>query len=456
MFYTNNERIMLKRHIHIIISLILLALTACTPDWKSELEPVPSGHGMDAGLRPGRDVSEDTRKVMLLYSAGYNSLSRFLQSDIEELCEGWIPKNRRSDDVILVYSHLTSRSGDYNTRTSPVLFRLYCNEADETIRDTLVVYGDNTISSSASQLSEVLSYIKEAFPAKSYGMVFSSHATGYLPSGFYAQPDKYQFNPATSYSLDIKKGWSASPVPYVEMVQDPGLPAVKSIGQDVFNSLSYEITLQDFADAIPMKMDYILFDACLMGGIEVAYELADKCDKVGFSQAEVLAEGFNYSTLASHLLGNKTKADPTSVCKDYFDQYINQEGVYQSATISLVDCKRLEPLAETCKVLFEKYSSSIRSISPRNVQRFYRSSHHWFYDLESILENAGITDTELQQLKDAINGCIIYKGATPGFMNEFEINTFCGFSMYLPSHGNSELDKFYKTLAWNSATGLVK
>ena len=50
----------------------------------------------------------------------------------------------------------------------------------------------------------------------------------------------------------------------------------------------------------------------------------------------------------------------------------------------------------------------------------------------------------------------MYKGATPKFMNEFTINTFSGLSMYLPSHGNRELDKFYKTLKWNKATGLVK
>ena len=45
------------------------------------------------------------------------------------------------------------------------------------------------------------------------------------------------------------------------------------------------------------KTDILGFDACLMGGIEVAYELAGKCDRLGFSQAEVLAEGFNYKTL---------------------------------------------------------------------------------------------------------------------------------------------------------------
>ena len=92
----------------------------------------------------------------------------------------------------------------------------------------------------------------------------------------------------------------------------------------------------------------------------------------------------------------------------------------------------------------------------QNVQRFYRSSKHWFYDLQSILEKAGITNSEKDALIEALDGCVLYKGATPSFMNEFYINTFSGFSMYLPSHGHSELDKYYRTLKWNQATGLVK
>lgn len=446
---------MLRKHLHILLMLVV-TFAACTPDWKEEMFPYPVGSSYAPEPKPDRTINTDTRKVMLLYSAGYNSLSSYLRSDIEELCEGWLPKDRRSDDVVLVYSHLTDRQGNYKTKTNPTLVRLCWNESSEVIRDTLVVYDENVISASAEQLSEVLTFIKDEFPARGYGMVFSSHATGYLPSGFYAKPDKYTFEPSIAFTPGRKKGWSLSPVPYVEPEHEPGMPAVKSIGQDVVGNVSYEITLQDFADAIPMKLDYLLLDACLMGGVEVAYELAEKCDIVGFSQAEVLAEGFNYATLTTHLLGNKPKSDPAGVCKDYFEQYINQSGIYQSATISLADCRSLEPLAALCKDLFEKYSDKIHKLSPGKVQRFYRSSHHWFYDLESILVEAGISDGELQQLHDALDACIIYKGATPNFMNEFAINTFSGLSMYLPSHGHSELDKFYKTLKWNKATGLVK
>ena len=62
----------------------------------------------------------------------------------------------------------------------------------------------------------------------------------------------------------------------------------------------------------------------------------------------------------------------------------------------------------------------------------------------------------MTRLREAIDGCIIYKGWTPSFLNEFDIRTFSGFSMYLPCDGGAELDKFYKTLKWNQATALVE
>lgn len=448
-----------RRSIHIIYMVIavifMTAISSCSPDWREDMLPEISPASPQIGS--DRLVNTDARKVMLLYSAGFNSISTYLADDIEDLCTGWLPKPQRSDDAILVYSHQPVAPKKYTEKTSPVLFRLYAAPDGSAVKDTLVVYEPGTISSSAEQFHEVLSYVKDHFPAKSYGLVFSSHATGYLPRGFYSDTGSYIFSEGKMYSQGKRTGWSAVPVPYVEQEQDPDLPAVKSVGQDVeTGTLSYEMDIRDFAEAIPMKLDYILFDACLMGGIEVAYELAGKCGKVGFSQAEVLAEGFDYKTLASHLLGGKTSSDPLSVCEDYFIQYDEQTGVYRSATISLVDCNRLEDLKDVCKELFEKYHSKIYSLPEGQVQRYYRSSHHWFYDLQSILERSGITADENARLAEALDKCILYKGATPSFLGEFAIDTFSGFSMYLPSNGHNELSKYYRTLKWNKATGLVK
>lgn len=449
---------MLIKRIHILLSAIVFmaaAAVSCTPEWVFEMTPYPGSVQPEESLTD-RIPGKDTRKVLLLYSAGFNSISSYLKEDIEDLGQGWLPGRQRSNDVVLVYSHQTETRGQYKAKTEPALFRMYSLSDGTVVRDTLVVYEKGTISSSATQLNNVLTYVKENFPAKSYGMIFSSHATGYLPEGFYADPGSYHFRESMRRTWGIHGSGRPVPVPYVEQEQTPGLPAVKSIGQDVDGELSYEIDIKDFAEAIPMKLDYLLFDACLMGGVEVAYELAGKCDRLGFSQAEVLAEGFNYKTISTHLLGEKAESDPMSVCKDYFTQYDVQEGVYRSATISLIDCNNLEPLAETCSRLFEKYEDNMNVIRSSNVQRYYRGSKHWFYDLESILVNAGISESELQELHAALNECVQYKGATPNFMNEFPIHTFSGFSMYLPSNGNDELDNYYKTLKWNKITGLVK
>lgn len=443
----------IARHSIYILTLIMIAaVSSCSNDWESEMRP-----GINDGQNPGdRIENEDVRKVMLLYIAGYNDLQSYLKKNIDDLKEGWIPKASRTNDILLVYSHLSKSRSDLTTPTYPTLTRLYRNHQDEIIVDTLVKYSQSSIAASASQLREVLTYIRDEFDAQSYGLIFSSHATGYLPAGYYSKPGSYVFQEKMMYSPGRGEKTDHTSVPYIERTFDPGRPMTKSIGQSVLNGRSYEIELGEFADAIPMKLDYILFDACLMGGIEVAYELADKCDRIGFSQTEVLAQGFNYITLTSNLLNNKQESDPRQVCEDYINYYNAQSGVYRSATISMVDCTKLEPVAEICQELFDIYRYGIDNITPSKVQRFYTGSHRWFYDLESIMKEAGADDEDMARLKEAIDGCVIYKGWTPSFLNEFDINTFSGFSMYLPKNGSQQLDLYYKTLKWNKATSLVQ
>ena len=56
-----------------------------------------------------------------------------------------------------------------------------------------------------------------------------------------------------------------------------------------------EIT--ELAAALPHNYEFILFDCCLMGGIEVAYEFKDKCEYMLFSPTEILADGFPYEKM---------------------------------------------------------------------------------------------------------------------------------------------------------------
>lgn len=448
---------------YIAYILIAFACIACISPMDSDLiiDEVP-GRRVESGST--RTENSETRNVLLLYSAGYNSLWSYLKEDISDLMSGWLPGANRSDNILLVYSHQTKAGSDYKTPTSPVLFRLLEDENGESVADTLVVYEAGTISTSAVQLNKVLKHVQEAFPAKGYGMIFSSHATGYLPAGFYANPK----SSLPAEGLRRRPGLNHPvAVPSMDWNCDPSLPAVKSIGEHKDNSsghsISYEIELDEFVRAIPMKLDYLLFDACLMGGVEVAYEFKDKCDIIAFSQTEVLAEGFDYKTLAAHLLGD-TDPDPVSVCDDYYQQYARNSGVMQSATISAVRPALMGRLAEVCRNLFQKYRTGLESLNPKNVQKYFRSSFHWFYDLESIIyeaakeSGAGTQEVneDIRALREALKECIIYKAATPYFMNEFHILTYSGLSMYLPANGSDYLDAYYRRLKWNIDTSLVE
>ena len=134
----------------------------------------------------------------------------------------------------------------------------------------------------------------------------------------------------------------------------------------------------------------------------------------------------------------------------------------RSATITLVDCTKMDKLTALCKELVSRYRTGLAEINPSEVQPYFRSYHHWFYDLEDVFIKAGITDPEKRSLEQALDECILYKAATPSFLmnngsgSGFKIDIYSGFSMYLPCNGSPYLDEFYKTLAWNKAIGLVQ
>lgn len=400
-------------------------------------------------------------KVMILYSAGFNNLSPYLAQNVADLEKGSLP-GRKDRNVLLVVSRRTRGNGsNYKDETAPFLFRMYADKGT-VVKDTLWSMPAGTTLVDKDVMRSFLTKIRDLFPAESYGMLFSSHTNGWLPNGYYANPSAF----------DNRSGARRAAGPIPAQIHDPqaeGFPLTKSLGPEYYRETasgpvySHEMELSDMAEAIPMHLDYLIFDSCLMGGVEVAYELKDVADKIGFSQAEVLAEGLDYRTAASHLL--QGSPDPEAVCRAYFEQYDKRTGVYHSATVSLVDCSRLDELAAACRPLFEKYAEAIRRLDKDAVQGFGGSLKPWYFDLRNILEKAGTPDAELTALDAALDRCIPFKAHTGQYYSVYAsnfgagtvgIDAFCGLSMYLPSAGSSYLDDFYRTLAWNRAAGLVQ
>lgn len=390
-----------------------------------------------------------------MMSFGFNNLSASLAEDIRDLEKGFIPGSAPLDNYLFVFSHLVESS--YSAPSAPKLQRIYLGPDGNPMKETLLEMEPGTVSNSAECIREVLEFLKEKYPEiESFGVLMSSHGTGWTPPGYCTTGYKNEGN-----SDDIEWRRSAFPEKYLsgEYLYEP-LPGVKSMGYTVTGvnpTVAYETDIREIADLLPFKLDYIIFDACFMGGVEVAYQFKDKCRYMCFSQTEILSDGMDYTTMISDLLSGNS-ADLVSLATNYFNHYDTASGAKRSATISVVDCTKLDALAAVCRDLFRRYDISKDKVDESKLQKyFYYSNHAWFYDLFSIAEAAGASETELSDLQWALDCCMEYKAATPIFaLYGFPIRVHSGLSMYLPETERKNLNSYYSALDWNKVTGLLK
>jgi len=159
---------------------------------------------------------------------------------------------------MLVYKHLSG--------SNPELIRLYRDASGKAVEDIVAVYQDQN-SATPLVLRSVLNKMKSIFPADDYGLILWSHATGWLPEGYYSKTK----TPGVFFT-------------------DPYADIVKSFGED----RGTEMEITELKDALPFEFEFIIFDCCFMGGIETAYELRDKAEYIVASPTEILATGFPY------------------------------------------------------------------------------------------------------------------------------------------------------------------
>ena len=399
----------------IILSAAILALSSCA----KELEPFVD-HGPSKSATREGVTGLHFDKLMILYSEGYNNLQQYLDTNFDQLCEGFIP-GKWDNQAIVVYSHASVNRSDWQTQTEPVVFRIY-KHYEQVVRDTIFTYPANTISVDPAFMSKVLSDIKDKYPSDSYGMVYTSHGTGWIPK-------------------DYKKS------------DESGVLALASVGAQYdgpySNFVYHQLDLDEFKAALPYYFDYIVMDACLMGGVEVLYAWQGICDYLVASPGEVLADGFDYINMSRRLLSGD-EPDLVGVCEDYY--LMNEEN--GSATVGLYDCSKIEALAQACAPVFAAHQDKVMTIRPSQVQSF-NYSFQYHFDFRDILVKLGATDEELAPVDAALADLVLYKKATEHFLGN-HIITYSGLSMFLPTNSWPVLNERYKVTAWNLATGFVK
>lgn len=375
-------------------------------------------------VEPDRDTFE---RVMVYYGMAFNNLNPMMAQDITgDLFSGTLP-GKNDDQALFIYYHGTAANYDYSTPNESHLYRVY-REDGKTVTDTLKTYDKSTIGASVEIVKDVLTTVKNKYKSDSYGLVLSSHGTGWLPAN----------TPQAGKALN-------------------------SIGAHYNGSSSkrYEIDLKDFAKAIPFKLDYIGFDCCLMGGIEVATELKNVCDRIIFSPTEILTDGFDYTKLVQRLLLDKT-INLEAAARDYYNMYIGSSSPY--ATVTVVHCDKVDAVASAMASIISNHRTELNDLETgsRNVQPYYYYDSpvvKCFYDMRDIAVKTGATKDELNKLDAALDSFIECEFHTDKFfdlkLNNGTESLVCGVSMYLPSSKWPEMNDYYTGLAWNKSVKVI-
>lgn len=381
-------------------------------------------------------------KTGIVCMFSHNNLHGYSANDLDDIKKGYLPSLHEAK-AMFVFAHISLDNSGTNPQDA-YLIRL-SKEGDGNAKcDTVYTIKGGSAINTTGNIRDMLSWLKENYPSKSYGMTVSSHGTGWLPEGYYRNPE------ASSTLWGICDTANEEPLDGYAL---PG-PPVKTISEDINKNAVTEMDVKDFAESIPMHFEYIMLDCCLMGGIETAYQLKDKTDYIGFSQCEIGADGFDYSRIASRMLNSGTKAYQ-AIADDYFA--ICKDNIY-GGTISIVQTSGLDKLAKACKTIFDENREKIEEVNPNNVQGFFRYNRHYFYDMQDILTQAGIDDEAMEGFREALGNVVISCSYTDKFLEGyggFNIRTDCGLSMYLPCDGTSKLNNYYKLYDWNYASGLV-
>ena len=405
-------------------------------------------------VEPKDVVFEEKEKTILLDFASHNNLSTDAATNISKIISGYVP----SDGYIVMYCN----NFDLQTRqmkdTLPVLVNVYKDKKGAVQIDTIYKFPYQN-SCTKNAMKSVINITKTICPAKEYGLVLWSHGTGWLPAGYYTLDPSTSsdegkrmaaFAPAGNVfgraNAPRQSGQTLFPEP--EGGIDPYAHMVKSFGSE----LGVEMSVFDIQEAIgDTHFDFIALDACLMGGIEIAYQLKDCCDYVISSPAEILTDSFPYDKVIERMF-NK---DYAGVAKEFYDYYNAQSGEYRSATISTVKCSELEAVADEAAKLFANHRSEIPSLDVTKVQRYFRFNDHWFYDFKDYLDNLCGT-SETAALGEALNKAVIAKYTT-GQMISLIIDPakFSGLSSYINNPVEATLTTYYQKYAWNEKVQMI-
>jgi hypothetical protein len=353
-------------------------------------------------------------KTVLIYMVADNSLNAISTTNIDSMVVGF----SRSKTVGQMVIYLDNESG------IPSLIQLVKDSNGGVTQRVVKTYAEQN-SADVAVMSGIFSDVMKLFPSTSYGLVLWSHGYGWLPG--------------TTSTKASSLRW---------------------FGQDG----SYNMNISDLGTALKSgpRFDYVLFDACFMGGVETAYALRSCTGYLIASPAEVLTDGFPYGVMVSYLFGS-TEADYIKAASLYYDHYNALSGSNQSASVACIKCSELDSLAVEFGNLIGTHIDDLNVFNASSVQPLDTYSPHLFYDLGHFI-SCFTTEEERASFERQLDKTVVYKVCTPnilsmssdGYTSSFSVSHYSGLNTYIPQSSSPALNVSYLALEWSTTVGWNK
>ena len=379
-------------------------------------------------------------QTVFMFFPWSNSLLSDFRRTVEDM-QTVVAQRSMKDERVMVFMATSEREA--------VLFELK-KQNGRCLTDTLRRYSDRPFTS-RQWLTSLFSEVMTLAPASRYGMVVGCHGLAWVPvqgqrSARKRLGSQERIDEGDNLYKEEKIDKEGEPNDLMHFeVQGP--VTTRFIG-GTYPETQIETT--DLADAMAdagFHTEYILFDACYMSSVEVAYELKDVTHYLIASPTEVLSYGFPYITMGKHLLGTPNH-------KGIVDSFISFYSSYNLpyGTVAVTDCTQLDALAAIAQQI---NAADAEQLVPNGVQIMDGYSPTLFYDLGHLmsLKDAGtvLTAAFAEQLEKTVP----YKGHTGQYFTTLkdapvDIKHYSGLNTSQGSL-NHMADRLSET-AWYKAT----
>lgn len=372
-------------------------------------------------------------RTVIIYISGENSLSSFAPGDLSEMAS--------ASTAIGGNNHLVVFFDNASSTQMPYIAEL---KDGKVVNDK--VYEEDFYASDPDRMREVLTYIMQRWPAKSYGIDLWGHASGWFITGdTIATAAK---SASRAYGIDNGMNTTSDRGKWINI---PSLA-------NVFSQL-------------PHKILFLMGDCCFFQCVESAYELKDCVSYIIGSPSEVPGDGAAYGEVIPLLFNEKE-----NFYKDIID-------TWEEFTIANDFDHLGVPLSCIYTGVAERFASATARLMPQllkydnfaNKRLVYYGQFaddngkkaKGYYDAMNIVMEYATDDAALAEWKSALSSFVPYsKMATKWVQNtgvdfsSFDVNeqTYSGVSMFVPQPMYESLspnpNESIKQMKWAKAVGL--